>query len=115
MLLRPEAGGQARLSAKGYVSGAPELVVEISATSVSVDLGDKLRAYRRNGVREYIVWSTFDEQLRWFVLRDGDFELLAGDGAGIVTSTVFAGLRLDVPALLRGDLAAVLKEQSTAT
>ena len=115
LLLRPEAGGQARLSAKGYVSGAPELVVEISATSVSVDLGDKLRAYRRNGVREYIVWSTFDEQLRWFVLRDGDFELLAGDGAGIVTSTVFAGLRLDVPALLRGDLAAVLKEQSTAT
>jgi len=115
LLLRPEAGGQARLSAKGYVSGAPELVVEISATSVSVDLGDKLRAYRRNGVREYIVWSTFDEQLRWFVLRDGDFELLAGDGEGIITSTVFEGLRLDVPALLRGDLAAVLKEQSTTT
>lgn len=112
MMLRPEAGGQAHLSDKDYIVGAPELVVEISASSVSVDLGGKMRAYRRNGVREYIVWSTYDEQLRWFVLRDGDFELLQPDGNGVVHSTVFDGLRLDVPALLRGDLAAVLKVQS---
>lgn len=112
LLLRPEAGGQARLSDRGYILGAPELVVEISATSVSVDLGDKLRAYRRNGVREYIVWSTYDEQVRWFVLRDGDFELLSPDSTGVVHSTVFEGLRLDVPSLLRGDLAAVLRMQS---
>jgi Uma2 family endonuclease len=114
LFLAPEAGGQARLDSKGYIVGAPELVVEISATSVSVDLGDKMRAYRRNGVREYIVWSTYDEQLRWFALRSGDYELLLPDERGIVHSTVFAGLRLDVTALLRGDLAAVLKEQSAA-
>jgi Uma2 family endonuclease len=114
LFLTPEAGGQARLNAKDYVVGAPELVVEISASSVSVDLGDKMRAYRRNGVREYIVWSTFDEQLRWFALRDGDFELLEPGDDGIIRSTVFEGLRLDVEALLKGDLAAVLQEQSTA-
>jgi Uma2 family endonuclease len=114
LMLRPEAGGQAYLNEKDYIVGAPELVVEISASSASVDLGDKLRAYRRNGVREYIVWSTFDEELRWFVLRDGDFELLDPDERGVVQSTVFEGLRLNVQALLHGDLAAVLQEQSTA-
>lgn len=112
LMFRPEAGGQAYLSEKDYIVGAPELVIEISASSVSVDLGDKMRAYRRNGVREYIVWSTYDEQIRWFVLRGGDFELLEPDGTGVVHSSVFEGLRLHVPALLRGDLAVVLKTQS---
>lgn len=115
LMLRPENGGQARLSEKDYIVGAPELVVEISGSTVSVDLGDKMRAYRRNGVREYIVWSTYDAQLQWFALRDGDFELLSPDSTGVVHSTVFEGLRLDVPSLLRGDLAAVLRTQSATT
>ena len=33
--LRPEFGGQSRTSSEGYVEGAPELVVEIAATSAS--------------------------------------------------------------------------------
>jgi Uma2 family endonuclease len=37
------------------VEGAPELIVEIAASSASYDLHDKLRVYRRNGVQEYIV------------------------------------------------------------
>ena len=56
--IEPDAGGQSRVSGDDYIEGAPELVVEIVASSTSVDLHDKLRAYRRNGVREYVVWRT---------------------------------------------------------
>ena len=41
-----------------YVAGAPELIAEIAVSSVSYDLHDKLRAYHRNGVREYLVWRS---------------------------------------------------------
>ena len=34
---------------------AVELIVEIAAGSAAIDLHDKLRAYRRNGVQEYVV------------------------------------------------------------
>jgi Uma2 family endonuclease len=54
--LRAEAGGQSRISADSYVEGAPELVVEISLSSASYDLHDKLPVYQRAGVREYLVW-----------------------------------------------------------
>jgi Uma2 family endonuclease len=49
LLIEERAGGQARLSDDDYVEGAPELVAEIAASSASIDLGDKKRAYRRNG------------------------------------------------------------------
>jgi len=52
-LLAP--GGQSRISEDDYIEGAPELIVEIAASTASYDLHDKLRAYRRNGVREYQV------------------------------------------------------------
>jgi Uma2 family endonuclease len=108
----PGAGGQVSFSPRGYIIGAPELVVEISASSASIDLGAKLHAYQRNGVREYIVWSTQEERIRWFALRDGRFEPLVPGERGIIHSTVFDGLRLDVERLLAGDLAAVLAVQS---
>ncbi|MEB3343019.1 Uma2 family endonuclease [Okeania sp.] len=44
----------------GYVEGAPELIVEISASSASIDLHDKLKAYRSNQVQEYLVWRFYD-------------------------------------------------------
>ena len=50
-----EAGGRSRISTDDYVEGAPELIVEIAASSAALDLHDKLRAYRRNGVQEYVV------------------------------------------------------------
>ena len=51
-----QKGGQSGISDDDYVEGAPELIVEIAASSASYDLHDKLRAYRRNGVKEYLVW-----------------------------------------------------------
>src|SRR5437868_3440881 len=49
MLIRPERGGQVRIDDDGYIEGAPELVGEIAASSVSYDLHDKLDVYRRHG------------------------------------------------------------------
>ncbi len=101
-------GGHSCIDADGYVQGAPELIVEIAASSASYDLGDKLRTYRRNQVQEYIVWQFYDQRLDWFRLPEGDYVSLQPDDAGIVRSEVFPGLWLAVPALLAGDLAQVL-------
>ena len=59
---------QAHENEEGYVEGAPELVVEIAASSASYDLFEKKRVYLRSGVREYIVWQTDDKRLDWFRL-----------------------------------------------
>ena len=112
VLLRidPKAGGQSRVSDDDYLEGAPELIVEIAASSVTYDLHDKLRVYRRNGVREYVVWRVHDRQIDWFVLADDEYRRLEPDAAGVLHSNVFPGLRLAVEALLAGDLATVLTE-----
>ena len=108
--IAPEAGGSAHLSADDYVQGAPELIVEIAASSAAIDLHDKLRAYRRNGVQEYVVWRAPDRRIDWFALEDGEYRPLTADADGILESRVFPGLRLAVGALLSGDTAAVLAE-----
>jgi Uma2 family endonuclease len=102
-----ECGGQARL-VDGYVTGAPELVLEIAASSASYDLHEKLNAYRRNGVREYVIWRVWDEAIDWLVLRQGRYEPLAPVD-GVYRSEVFPGLWLDAAAVLRSDLARVLE------
>ena len=62
-------GGQSRVTADGYVEGAPELVAEVSASSVSFDSNDKLEVYGRHGVKEYIVWLVLDRAVDWFFLH----------------------------------------------
>ncbi len=108
--IEKERGGQSTVSDEGYLEGAPELIVEIAATSASYDLHDKLRAYRRNGVQEYIVLQVYDRKIDWFELKEGDYLLLAPDATGVIHSRAFPGLRLSVGRLLEGDLAAVLVE-----
>jgi Uma2 family endonuclease len=108
LFIDPELGGQVRISEDDYIERAPDLIVEIAASSVSLDLGPKRRAYATNGVREYIVWRTLDEAIDWFVLRAGNYVPLAPDANGVIRSEVFPGLWLDVPAALRRDTSAIL-------
>ncbi len=108
LLVDPDRGGQARISNDDYVEGAPELVAEVAASSASYDLNVKRNVYRRNGVREYVVWRVRDGEIDWFVLRGGEYERLAKDAAGLYQSEVFPGLWLDPEALAREDLATVL-------
>jgi Uma2 family endonuclease len=109
LLLRITTGGQSQVTADGFLEGAPELVAEIASSSVAYDLHQKLDVYRRHGVREYIVWRTVDNAIDWFVLREGRYERLAPSEAEIYKSEAFPGLWLDAAAMLRGDLAGVLK------
>ena len=105
-----ETGGRAHVSEDGYLEGGPELIVEVAAGSASLDMQDKLRVYRRSGVREYIVWRTEDKSIEWFELADGEYRPLPRDERGVIESRVFPGLRLATDALIAGNLAAVLAE-----
>ena len=42
------------------MEGAPELIVEIAASSVSIDVNDQLKVYGRNQVQEYLIWGVED-------------------------------------------------------
>ncbi|MBD2182175.1 Uma2 family endonuclease [Planktothrix sp. FACHB-1355] len=106
--LDPSVGGQSRISDDDYIEGAPELIVEIAASTASYDLHDKLRVYRRNGVQEYLVWKVNEKELNWFRLREGEYVQLEADTNGVIRSEVFPGLWLAVAALITGDLARVL-------
>jgi Uma2 family endonuclease len=101
-------GKSASITEDDYISGAPELVVEISASTVSIDLHDKKEAYRRNGVQEYIVWRTLQREIDWFSLHDGAYVRLEPDENGTIQSQVFPGLWLAVEAMLSGDMTEVL-------
>lgn len=104
----PSHGGRTRFTPERYIEGAPELIVEITASSASYDLGAKLRAYCRTGVQEYVAWRTYDGEIDWFCLRGGAYEQLAADADGILRSEVFPGLWLKRDAMIREDLAEVL-------
>jgi Uma2 family endonuclease len=95
-----------------YLEGAPQLVVEVAASSASYDLHDK--AYRRNGVREYVVWRVLNRTIDWFELRDGAYIPREPDQDGIVESALFPGPRLHVRSMLDGDRAGVLAAVSRA-
>ncbi|HEX2748614.1 MAG TPA: Uma2 family endonuclease [Verrucomicrobiales bacterium] len=103
----PHPGGKVWLNEKGYLCGAPELVCEIAASSVSVDLHDKFRAYRRNGIAEYLVWLTEEERVCWFELADQEY-VEKEPKAGKLASSIFPGLVLDVKALLKMDRAKLI-------
>ena len=103
-LLRIESGGHSIVSEDDYVEGAPELIVEIAASSAAYDLHDKKQVYRRNGVQEYIVWQVFENKLDWFSLQSGEYVPLQPDDNGVVRSLVFPGLWLFVPSLLAGEM-----------
>jgi hypothetical protein len=104
LLVDSRYGGQAQLDDEGYVAHAPELAGEVTASSVTIDLGDKMEAYRRNGVREYVVWRTLDRAFDWLALRGTQFQPLTPGSDGVFRSEAFPGLWLDAAALLEGRL-----------
>ena len=102
-LMLPGKSSEARLNEKHYIIGSPELVCEVSVSSASIDMNEKLNAYRRNGIREYLAWRVEDEALDLFKLRDGRYEATAVE-EGLLRSEVFPGLWVDIEATLADDL-----------
>jgi len=108
LLIDPTRDGQTRIDEQDYIEGAPELIIEIAASTASIDLRDKKRVYRRNGVKEYLVWQVTSNRLNWFSLKGEEYIELLPDAKGIIKSQVFPGLWLSVSALLAGDMQDVL-------
>jgi Uma2 family endonuclease len=105
--IREALGGQSRII-NGYVNGPPELVIEIGKSSRSYDLGPKKAIYEKAGVPEYLFVGIEPEQVRWFILRDREYQEMTPDVDGIYRSAIFPGLWLDPKALFEDDLDGLL-------
>jgi Uma2 family endonuclease len=105
LTFEPGFGGQTSEDGE-YISGAPELVVEVSASTVRRDLGVKFKVYRRAGVKEYLVWETKKKTIHCFVNSEGEF-LPATLNDGVFKSQAFPGLWIDVAALVADDMVKV--------
>lgn len=103
LLIDPACGGRTGLTADGYVTGPPELIVEVASSSESIDLHAKRRDYEQAGVLEYAVILLRQRAVRWFVLQGGAYREANANEDGIFRSAVFPGLWLHAPALLRLD------------
>ncbi|RIK37629.1 MAG: hypothetical protein DCC55_23700 [Chloroflexi bacterium] len=101
-------GGNAFVDDDDYLQGAPELIVEVAGSSAAIDLHDKLNAYRRNGVQEYLVLLTHEQEVRWFRFEQGETRVIEADEQGVLRSQVLPGLHLDVKRFWQGDLAGLL-------
>ena len=98
-----ELGGQCRV-VEGYLTGAPEFVVEVARSSREHDLGLKKRDYERAGVLEYLVVELDPNRIHWFTRQGDRFVSMAPGPDGLFRSEVFPGLWLDPAALFAGDL-----------
>jgi len=102
----PEYGGRSTNDGL-YVSGGPELLTEISVSSVSLDLTQKFDLYERMGVLEYVAILMYEQEIRWHRLTSKGYKRQT-PAAGIWKSKVFPGLWLNGPAMLANDAAKVL-------
>jgi Uma2 family endonuclease len=98
----PEYGGRAGHDAGKFLTAAPELLVEIAASSVRKDLGPRKRQYLRRGVSEYIVWRVKERAVDWFVSTGGDFVPLPPED-GLYKSRTFPGLWMEPSAFVEDD------------
>ncbi|MEM8638677.1 MAG: Uma2 family endonuclease [Cyanobacteria bacterium P01_G01_bin.54] len=116
------AGGRSRVTTDGYLAGPPELVVEIAASAVTIDRGQKQQLYKRHGVREYWLWQPVEQRLEDFTWAGGADQPLCPDTQTpdtpkMVQSRVFPGLWLDVAALAQNQMPQVVAalQQGMAT
>ena len=103
----PEYGGKSWVEDK-YLAGIPEFLAEICRSSAPYDLRLKLELYQSAGIPEYLAILLDKQEIRWHVLKDGRYQLLAPDADGIHRSRVFPGLWLDGKAFLAGNMQQVL-------
>jgi Uma2 family endonuclease len=105
LLIDPVCGGQTRLKQikdKQYIHGPPELVIEISHSTLKLDSREKKDDYLHAGVQEYMIVAVEEREVRWFDLSVD--ETFSEDSSGIIKSRVFPGLWIDTAALLNRDM-----------
>jgi hypothetical protein len=57
-----------------------------------------------------LITRVYDEEIDWFVWENGEYVALQSDKKGVIESRFFAGLCLNVKAILVGELAQVLRD-----
>lgn len=96
-----EYGGRAVVTADQYILGAPELVIEISHSTLNLDLKKKSVIYKEQGVKEYWVVDVDAAQIHWFVWPEGEH---AVDSDRVLRSVVFPGFWIDSQALFQENI-----------
>ncbi len=99
----PECGGKTAIVGK-YLSGPPELLVEICFTSAAYDLHQKFDLYEEAGVQEYLAIVLGEKQIRWYTLEDSRYEVMQPEEDGVHRSRVFPGLWLHSAGLFNADM-----------
>ena len=101
--------GSSHVDDDDYLTGPPELIAEVSDSTVRLDLGAKRTDYEREGVAEYLVLVVPTRQATWFVRNEQDkFVELVPDADGLLRSRAYPGLWLDAEAFFAQDRARVL-------
>jgi Uma2 family endonuclease len=96
-------GGACRNTVDHYLEGPPELVIEICGSTQDRDLIQKRAIYEEAGVKEYVVWLTEIEEFRWLVLQGQEYEEQGTPQDGIIKSSAFPGLWINLPACIAID------------
>lgn len=92
MWIDSQYGGRVSVGRKGYGEGAPELVVEVAASSASYDMHDKMLVYQLSGVQEYLVLLVYEKKVVWHILEEKKYRISVPDNQGLLRSQVFPGL-----------------------
>jgi Uma2 family endonuclease len=108
LFIAPDHGGRVYVDEDDYLHGAPELIVEVSSSTESIDLHRKKSDYQKAGVPEYVVLTLRLQRVFWFVRRRGKYREIPVPADGIFRSQGFPGLWLDAEALLGNRRAGVL-------
>jgi Uma2 family endonuclease len=101
LFIAPESGGRVFADKDDYLHGAPELVVEVSSSTESIDLHAKKQDYQQGGVSEYIVLALRLQKVFWFVRQRGKYKETPLPADGVFRSRIFPGLWLDAKSILR--------------
>jgi Uma2 family endonuclease len=88
----------AYLQPSGYILGVPDLIVEIlSKGTHQVDRGDKMRLYRRYGVKEYWLVDPIKKSIEIYVLEGDEYILTAyAEEFSEINSRVLTGFCLEI-------------------
>ncbi len=118
LFIAPGYGGRVYVDEDDYLHGAPELIVEVSWSTESIDLHKKKHDYQKACVPEYVVLALRMQQVFWFVRTRGKYKEVPLPADSVFRSRTFPGLWLDAEAMLRshrrGVLAALKRGLATA-
>jgi Uma2 family endonuclease len=109
LVITPDYGGRVYSDEDDYLHGPPELIVEVSWSTESIDLHLKKNDYLLAGVPEYVVLALRKQRVFWFVRQRGNYKEAPLPADGIFRSRTFPGLWLNAEAMLSESRQGVLE------